>query len=152
MKNNFYILVLFMIILAGCKSNPEVYNTTYRKLKDKEEAMMDANAKTAMKVPKSVFTNDSTGSYLTEKLNLILGNEVNFSTYNIVARSFINRTNARGYYSQMVDNGFPAALVQNEDMMYRIIIASFLSMEDAQNRLKEISKAYPEAYILIRIL
>ena len=112
---------------------------------------MDANAKTAMNVPKNAYSRDTTDSNPIEKLNLILGKEENVSAYNIVARSFINRTNARGYYSQMVDKGFPAALVQNEDLMYRIVISSYLSMDDAVYKLKEISKAYPEAYILIRM-
>jgi len=151
MKKYPYILFLLMVVFVGCKSNPEAYSNTYRKLKEKEESQFDANAKTAMDVPQSSNSNDTTTGYLSENFNLVLGEKINVSDFNIVARSFINRTNARGYFSQMEDNGYPAVLVQNEEMLFRIIIASFTSREDAENKLKEIKKIYPEAYILMKL-
>ena len=142
-------LLLFLVLFTGCKSNQEAYNTTFRNLKEKEQAM-EANVKTAMDVPKSLTTNDSTNVFLTEKINLILGKVENLSDYNIVARSFINRTNARGFFTQMTDKGYKAVLVQNEEMMYRIIIASYISRDEAEKALKDIRMTYPEAYILLK--
>jgi len=151
MKKYTYIVFILLVVFVSCKSNPEAYSNTYRKLKEKEESQMDANAKTAMDVPQNSYSNDSTTGYPSEQITLILGETLNVSNYNIVARSFINKTNARGYFSQMVENGYPAALVQNDDMMFRIIIASFTSMEEAEKKLKEIKKNYPEAYILVKL-
>lgn len=142
---------MLLLFFAGCKSNQEVYNTTYRKLKDKEEAMIDAKAKTAMNVPKDTMSKDSTNKYLFEIFSLILGDEQNISAYNIVAKSFINKTNAKSFYSRMKENGYPAVLVQNEDRMFRIIIASFSTKAEAENNLKEINKYYPGATIVRRI-
>lgn len=143
--------MLAIVLFTACKSNQEAYNATFRKFKEKEDAMVDSNAKTTMNVPKSALSTDSTSIYQPEKFNLILGNELDLLDYNIVARSFINRTNARGFYSQMVDKGYKSVLVQNEDMMYRIIIASFSAKEEAETHLKEIKNTYPEAFIVLRI-
>jgi cell division septation protein DedD len=150
MKKFPQILLFLIIILFGCKSNQEAYNTTYRKLKEKEEAMLDANAKIAMNVPKNAVLRDSSNNYMTEKFNLILGKEQDILAYNIVSRSFINRTNARGFYSQMLDKGYPAVLVQNEEMMFRIIIGSFSTKEEAESELSELKESFPEAFILFR--
>jgi len=151
MKKYPYILFLLIVAFVSCKSNPEAYSNTYRKLKEKEESQLDANARTAYDVPKSADSSDPSTGYLSEKLNLVLGETQNISDYNIVTRSFINRTNARGYFSQMVEYGYPAALVQNEELMFRIVIASFISKEDAENKLIEIKKDYPEAFILVKL-
>jgi hypothetical protein len=151
MKRNSYLFFLLLFLLASCKSNQEAYNTTYQKLKEKEEAMMDAKAKTAMDVPKSATSKDSTNKYLSEKFNLILGDEQNISVYSIVTKSFINKTNAKSYFSRMEENGYPAALIQNEDLMFRIVVASFSTKIEAENKLKEINKDYPDAIILKRM-
>lgn len=151
MKKYSYILFLLLVVFLGCKSNPEAYSNTYRKLKEKEESQLDVNARTAMDVPQSPNSNETSTGYLYEKFNLVLGEKVNVSDYNIVARSFINRTNARGYLSQMVENGYPAVLVQNQDMLYRIVVAAFTTKEEAENKLKELRMIYQEAFILVKL-
>jgi len=151
MKKYFQLLFLLLILLSGCKSNPEAYNTTYQRLKVKEEAMMDAKARVAMDVPKNVSPGDSSAGYAAERLTLILGEESNFAVYGVVTKSFINRTNARGYYSRVLEKGYPAVLVQNEEMMFRIIVASFQTKEEAENKLKDFKASFPDAYILVRM-
>lgn len=147
-----YSLIVFfsLLLFAGCKSNQEAYSLTYQRLKAKEEAQMDANARTAMDVPRTVDSNHSDSVYLTERLTVVLGEEKNVSAYNLVARSFINRTNARGYYSQVKEDGLDAVLVQNENSMYRIVIASFLTKEEAESELKRIKNVFTEAQIVVR--
>jgi cell division protein FtsN len=149
MKKISLLFLLALVLFTGCKSNQEAYNLAFRNLKDKEEAMA-TNARTAMDVPKNTTTSDSAGVYQSEQFTLVMGRTENLSEYNIVARSFINRTNARGFYTQMADKGYNAALVQNEEMMYRIIIASYINKEEAEKNLKDIQATYPEAYILIK--
>ena len=150
MKKHLQILFMLMVLLSGCKINQEAYNTAYQKLKDKEESVMNTKAKVALDVPKDVMANDSTFDYVYESFNLILGKETDLSKFNIVARSFINRTNARGFYSQMQDKGYPAVLVQNEENMFRIIVGAASSKDDAVIELKKIKTVYPEAYILVK--
>ncbi|MCK9311156.1 MAG: SPOR domain-containing protein [Bacteroidales bacterium] len=150
MKKHLQILFMLMVVLSGCKINQEAYNTAYQKLKDKEETIMNTKAKVAMDVPIDIMVNDTSLNYVYEHFNLILGKETDLSDFNVVARSFINRTNARGFYSQMQDKGYPAVLVQNEENMFRIIVGAASSKEDVEIELKNIKTAYPEAYILIR--
>ncbi|MDD4921654.1 MAG: SPOR domain-containing protein [Bacteroidales bacterium] len=151
MKNHFQIFFLLLVLFSGCKSNPEAYNMAYDRLKQKEKSLVDTNAKPAMDVPKKVLSKDSSDIYKSEPVKLILGDEANLSVFSIVSKSFINRTNARGYYSQMLDKGYPAVLVQNEQMMFRIIVGSFEGKDQAEHKLKELKTVFPEAYILIRM-
>jgi Sporulation related domain. len=151
MKKYPHIILLLLIVFTGCKSNQEAYSTAYKRLKEKEEELMDAKAKTAMDVPKDTMSKDSTAAYQSERFTLILGDEPAISIYNIVSRSFINRTNAKGFFNQMKESGYPAALVQNEQMMFRIIIGAFEKKEEAEHELAQIRQSYPEAYILLRI-
>lgn len=111
---------------------------------------MEAKAKTTMAVPVDTMSNGLPFTYKTENFTLILGEEQSLLQYSIVSRSFINRTNARGFYSQMVEKKYPAVLIQNDDRMYRIIIASFSTLEEAESKLSDYKKSFPDAYILFK--
>jgi len=96
------------------------------------------------------LSKDSSAVYRTENLTLLLGNEKDFLDYNVVARTFINRTNARGYYGQMKEDGYPALLVQNQDQLYRIIVGSFPTPELAEGKKAELKEKFPEISIVFR--
>ncbi|MDP4277931.1 MAG: SPOR domain-containing protein, partial [Bacteroidota bacterium] len=81
---------------------------------------------------------------------ILEGKEKDLSVYNIVIKSFINRTNAYSLYSRMKDAGYPAVLAQNKDRMYRIIIESCKYQVDANRFLEEARKSWPDAWILVR--
>lgn len=149
MKHPALFLCLLVFSFVACKSNPEAYQKAYQRIKEKEEAVMDAHAKAAMDVPKGRAKSDSL--FVSEKINLILGDELRFLDYSIVCKSFINRTNARGYFNRMLDEGYPALLVQNEDNLFRIIIGSYVSSAEALQALSEYRKTFPEAYVLQRL-
>jgi hypothetical protein len=150
MRKYIVIILLVIMVLPACKSNLEAYNMAYQKLKDKEEAQVNSRAKTTMSVHLDSTSNDSTVVYKTENLTLLLGSDKNFLEYNVVAKTFINRTNARGYYEQMKEDGFPALLVQNQDQLYRIIVASFPTPELAEGKKAEWKVKFPEASIVFR--
>lgn len=150
MRKYVVFILLGLIVLPACKSNLEAYNLAYQKLKDREDARLNTRAKTTMTVHLDSLSNDSSAVYRTENLTLLLGDENDFLDYNVVARTFINRTNARGYYSQMKDDGYPALLVQNQDQLYRIIIASFSTPELAEGKKVELKEKFPEISIVFR--
>lgn len=143
-------LLLGLIILPACKSNLEAYNMAYQKLKDKQDAQLNSRAKTTMSVKLDSATIDSTATYRSEELTLLLGNEKNFLDYNVVARTFINRTNARGFYEQAKEDHFPALLVQNQDLLYRIIVASFPTPDLAEQKKTELKVLFPEISIVFK--
>jgi cell division septation protein DedD len=150
MKKYVVIMLLGIMVLPACKSNLEAYNMAYQKLKDKEEAQVNSRAKTTMSVHLDSTSNDSSVVYKTENLTLLVGNDKNFKDYNLVAKTFINRTNARAYFDQMKENGYPALLVQNQDQLYRIIVASCPTPELAEARKAELKLKFPEASIVFR--
>ncbi len=145
-------ILLGLMVLSACKSNLEAYNRTYQKLKDKEESQVISRAKTTMTVHLDSLTSstDSTAIYRTENLTLLLGNEKLFLDYNLVAKTFINRTNARGYFEQMKEDKYPALLVQNQDQLYRIIVASFPTPGQAEGKKAELVEKFPEISIVFR--
>ena len=150
MKKYVVIMLLGIMVLPACKSNLEAYNMAYQKLKDKEEAQVNTRAKTTMTVHLDSLSKDSSAIYRTENLTLLLGNVKVFMDYNVVAKTFINRTNARGYYEQMKEDKYPALLVQNQDQLYRIIVASFPTPELAEARKAELKEKFPEISIVFR--
>jgi|SRR5665647_4542 len=150
MRKYVVFILLGLILLPACKSNLEAYNMAYQKLKDKQEAQVNTRAKTTMTVHLDSLSKDSSAIYRTENLTLLLGNEKVFLDYNVVAKTFINRTNARGYYEQMKEDKYPALLVQNLDQLYRIIVASFPTPELAEGRKAELKEKFPEISIVFR--
>jgi len=150
MKKYFVIFLLGLMVFPACKSNLEAYNKAYQKLKEKEEAQVNTRAKTTMTVHLDSTSNDSSVVYRTENLTLMLGNEKQFQDYNVVAKTFINRTNARGFFEQMKEDKYPALLVQNQDQLYRIIVASFSTPEQAERRKVELKDKFPEISIVFR--
>jgi cell division septation protein DedD len=152
MRKYFVLILLGLMILPACKSNLEAYNRTYQRLKDKEETQVTSRARTTMTVhlDSLATSTDSSAVYRTENLTLLLGNEKQFLDYNVVAKTFINRTNARGYYEQMKEDKYPALLVQNQDQLYRIIVASFPTPEKAEGKKSELAEKFPEISIVFR--
>jgi len=150
MRKYVVFILLGLIVLSACKSNLEAYNMAYQKLKDKEEAKVNSRAKTTMTVHLDSLSTDSSAVYRTENLTLLLGNATNFLDYNLVAKTFINRTNARGYYEQMKEDRYPALLVQNQDQLYRIVVASFPTPELAEGKKTELKEKFPEISIVFR--
>jgi hypothetical protein len=72
------------------------------------------------------------------------------STYNVVVFSFINRTNARSLYNRMVEEKRPAMLVQNQDNLYRVVLASSNNPDTIQVKLNQLLNEYRNASIVKR--
>jgi len=151
MSKYFFLIILVTLVFSGCKSNQNAYNMAYQKLKEKNESKTEVYSTTAMSVPQEAMHKKLSQNNGSESLKLILGNEKNLFTYSIVVRSFINKTNSSGFYNQMIDKGFDALLVQNEEKMFRIIIASYPTKEEADAKLTEFQKTFPEAYVLVKL-
>ena len=50
----------------------------------------------------------------------------------------------------MVDQGYNAVLGQNDKLMFRVIVAFYEVKADAQAKVRELSKDFPDAWILIK--
>jgi hypothetical protein len=149
MKSLFRLLPFVWVVFTACKSNQDAYNKTYQKLKEKEDAQVEAKAQTTMSVRMDTLVQD-TLKYRIEPFTLLLGKEQHLSTYSLVAKTFLNRTNAKGYYGRMIEDGYPALLIQNGDQLYRILVASFPTEEQALAKKEELRPVFPEVFVLAR--
>lgn len=146
-------LFLFLGLFSCCKSNKDAYNSAYKKLKEKnDEIQLAERAKTASDVSKEITMHytDTTAVHPPESVTLLVGEPINFKEYSIVAKTFINRTNARSFQKRMEEEGYPAILVQNDELVFRIILISFDSEAEARDRLVSVRKVFPDAWILRR--
>lgn len=152
MKRLFIILPLFLSLFACCKSNEKAYNVAFQNLKEKnEESLLTQRAQTAETISDDVVKKADPGVVkVHETVTLVLGEQDHLSAYNIVIMSFINRTNARSLYNRMKEEGHKAVLVQNKDLLFRVIVNACKYEADAGKLLAEVRKEWPEAWILVR--
>jgi hypothetical protein len=150
MKKLCLLLVLLSTVsLISCKSNLEAYANAFQKLKGREEAQKVEATKTEVEVAVDTTAKDSTILYSTEVWKLILGKPENIGLFNVVTGTFMNKTNAGSFYERMKGENRPAALVQNQDLLYRIVVATFATAEAAEQKKSELLSAFPKAQIVI---
>lgn len=150
MKRLCLLLVLLgAVALTSCKSNLEAYTSAFQKLKGREEAQKVEATKTEVEVAIDSTARDSTILYSMEDWKLILGKPENIALFNVVTGTFMNKTNAGSFYERMKSENFPAALVQNQDLLYRIVVASFATAEAAEQKKTELLSAFPKAQIVL---
>ena len=108
-----------LFTLGSCKSKESAYKSVYEKAQQKQiDAVTPAPAPKPAPAPS---TDDVT--VRKEKVTAIEGSGL--KRFNVVVGSFINKTNASSLKERMQDQGYQAILAQNQQDMYRVIIASF---------------------------
>ena len=105
-----------LFTLSSCKSKESAYKSVYEKAQQKQ---IDAVAP----APKPAPAPSTDVTVRKEKVVAIEGSGL--KRFNIVVGSFINKTNASSLKERMQDQGYQAILAQNQQDMYRVIIASF---------------------------
>lgn len=140
-----------VVFFSSCKANMEAYKQAYQRIKEKEDAQVNQRAKTTTQVSITNRNGDSIVVMRSETLTLLAGDEKTFQEFNVVAKSFINRTNAKGYFGRMQEEGFPALLVQNQDQLYRIIVGSYDSADKATLRQTELKAQFPDCMVVVRL-
>lgn len=147
-----WISLLLVLMVVSCKSNPEAFSLAYQKLKDKEGQLLDEKANVTHAVPMEITSKgDTILNFKSEKWTTLLANKLDASTYNVVVFSFINRTNARSLYNRMVEEKRPAMLVQNQDNLYRVVLASSNNPDTIQVKLNQLLNEYRNASIVKRV-
>jgi len=108
-----------LFTLGSCKSKESAYKSVYEKAQQRQiDAVTPAPAPKPAPAPS---TDDVT--VRKEKVTAIEGSGL--KRFNVVVGSFINKTNASSLKERMQDQGYQAILAQNQQDMYRVIIASF---------------------------
>jgi len=126
-----------LFTLGSCKSKESAYKSVYEKAQQKQiDAVTPAPAPKPAPAPS---TDDVT--VRKEKVTAIEGSGL--KRFNVVVGSFINKTNASSLKERMQDQGYQSILAQNQQDMYRVIIASF---DDRASAVAERDKLKYEYY------
>lgn len=146
-------LMAVLLMFSCCKSNEKAYQAAYEKMKDREaeitkeeEADMMAGNGPETLIKRAPTTNLK----VNESVTVVAGDAKNLSKYNIVLKSFINRTNAKSLYDRLVKEGNKAVLVQNVKKEYRVVVESCKYEYEADKIAADFRKVWPETWILVR--
>ena len=124
------------LAFTSCKSSESAYKKAYEKAKQQElaEAPVAAEAPAATVVAAPVATAPATpvavGTVREERVQLVSGEGLR--AYSVVCGSFGVKANADGLKAKLDRDGYNAMVVYTADKnMYRVIVSSFDSREDA---------------------
>ena len=151
MNKKFFIVpaMVMMIAFAGCKSQ---YTAAYN----------EANSGTA--TPKQeVVEQDNTTDYLasktaqptepenirSENYTVVTGDESLLKHYNVVVGSFGKQENAIRLH-QALQSEYRPLVVMNENGMYRVVISTHDTYQEAKAQISKINATYPDAWVLVR--
>ena len=70
--------------------------------------------------------------------------------YHVVVGSFRNHDNARALRNTLSNEGNNALVVENDQNMLRVIIASFNDYQQAHGRINQIKSRFPDAWVLMQ--
>ncbi|MBO5663687.1 MAG: SPOR domain-containing protein [Bacteroidales bacterium] len=141
-------LALMAISFSACKSNQEAYNAAYERAKAQQEAAQQVASQPKQEVIEVV--EKPSIKEASENIEII-GKSNEKGNYGVVIGSFINRTNAEGLQKRMIEQGYsPCVLGQNDKLMYRVIVAFYEVKSDAQAKVRDLAKEFPDAWILIK--
>ena len=131
---------ILLFTLGSCKSKESAYKSVYDKAQERPIEVAP--------VTNPVVTTEA--RVQKEKVTTIEG--YGLKRYSVVVGSFINKTNASSLKEVMQDQGYQSILVQNQQDMYRVIVASFddrASAVAARNTLQyQYKPDFQDAWIL----
>ncbi|MEA4936438.1 MAG: SPOR domain-containing protein [Paludibacter sp.] len=70
--------------------------------------------------------------------------------YHVQVGAFSNHTNAINLRAKLVNEGNNALVVENENGMLRVIIASYNEYSEARAKIDQIKGTYPDAWVLVQ--
>ena len=124
-----------LFTLGSCKSKESAYKTVYERAQQKPEIIPAPQpVPTPTPVPSTNVTVQK------EKVTTIEGRGLR--RFSVVVGSFINKTNASSLKEIMQNQGYDVILVQNQQDMYRVIVASFDDRTSAANARDTLKRDY----------
>lgn len=145
-------LLAVLLLFSCCKSNEKAYQVAFEKMKERDvELVKQEEADLLMDSTETLIKRTTTVNVKTsESVSVVEGDKMNLSRYNIVIKSFINRTNAKSLYDRMVEEGRKAVLVKNSKNEYRVVVASCMYEVDADKIATDYKKTWPDTWVLVR--
>lgn len=143
MKKFHYALVLVTILLIGvsCKPKQSAYKQVYEAAKERE-MQQTASQPTAVVKDASPLPPVEV-SVRKEKVEPVYATDAaGLRKYSVVIASLSVKLNAESLKNRMVNEGYPVILAQNEQGMYRVIVASYDDKSEAAAKRDEIYQSY----------
>ena len=164
MKKYFVVCAGLCAALAftSCKSSESAYKQAYLKAKQQEEiqqpAVQTQQPETNVVVPleerpvtqTQVVDNTDNVKVTQEKVSLVSGNGL--KNFSVVVGAFQSKANADGLQQQLINAGYNAQIVKNEERnMYRVIATTFDTKEEAAASRNDLITKYAGAWLLYNV-
>jgi cell division septation protein DedD len=135
------ILAALMILGASCKPKQSTYKQVYEAAKEREMQQSASQPTTVVKDARPITPTEV--SVRKEKVEPVYANDAaGLKRYSVVIASLSVKLNAESLKDRMVNEGYPVILAQNEQGMYRVIVASYDDRQQAVAKREEIINKY----------
>lgn len=143
MKKIYFAVAIMAMLIVGtsCKPKQSAYRQVYEAAKEREMQQTASQPTTVIKdasplppVEVSVRKERVEPVYATDAAGL--------KNFNVVVASLSVKLNAESLKTRMENEGYPVILAQNEQGMYRVIVASYDDRESAVAKREEIYNRY----------
>lgn len=143
----FGLLLALVVSFGACKPKQSAYKSVYETAKERE---MEENTQTTTQVNKPAYpvytsptTNYDDEKVRQEKITPVYEADASgLRAYNVVIASLAVKPGAEALKTKMEQDGYKVILAQNEQGMYRVIIASFDDKPSAVDKRNEIKEKY----------
>jgi len=138
--------IAFVIAFGSCKPKQSAYKSVYESAKERE--MEDNNAVTSTEsvskpATSPTYTPPATESVRKEKVTPVYDSDATgLKAYSVVIAAMAMKPGAESLKSRMENEGYDVILARNEQGMYRVIIASYDSKEQAVAKKNEILEKF----------
>ncbi len=143
MKRSIYLMMAMFAMLvfaSSCKPKQSAYKQVYEAAKEKE---MQQNASEPTVVKDAGSLPPVEVSVRKEKVEPVFASDApNLKKYSVVIASLSVKLNAESLKSRMENEGYNVILAENEQGMYRVIVASYDDKGQAAAKRDEIYQKY----------
>ena len=151
MKKSFVIVlaVCSALTVVSCKSKQAEFENAYYGARTELDGGQESDAIDIVPVASSTVKDevkeDVDDSYRTEKVVVAEGSEGQLKAYSVVCGSFSVKPNAENLRASLIDEGYDAIIVQNEQTgMYRVICASYDNRQKAAEARAQFKADHPD--------
>ena len=143
MKRFHYALILAALVVLGtsCKPKQSAYKQVYEAAKEREMQQSASEPTTVIKDASPLPPVEV--SVRKEKVEPVYANDAaGLKRYSVVIASLSVKLNAESLKNRMTDEGHQVILAQNEQGMYRVIVASYDDKQQAAAKREELYNTY----------
>ncbi|MFR9166693.1 MAG: SPOR domain-containing protein [Dysgonomonas sp.] len=137
-----------LVVLGSCKPKQSAYQSVYQAAKEREMTENTQPVTTAPVTKEPAYPVYDSKNYDSEKVRqekitaVYESDASGLRSYNVVMASLAVKPSADALKSKMENEGYKVILAQNEQGMYRVIIASYDDKPSAVEKRNEISRKY----------